>query len=295
MGRFRQAFDTVKTTYREWQEDDAQTWAASVAFYSIFSLAPLLVLAVAIAGLVFGERAAQGELTTQLEGVIGPEGAQVAETAIANAGAPGGGGILATIVSLALLLLGASKVFSELQKAMNRIWDVRKDPDAGIKEAIRKRMVGFAMVLGVGLMLLVALVASAVIGALGQLVQQVPGGTAVWQVVDIALFVGVFTLLFAALFKYVPDVDIDWSDVWFGAFVTAVLFTVGKWALGIYLSSGSMGSAYGAASSLVILLAWIFYSAQIFFIGAEYTQVHAERKGRHLQPDQHAVRDTATA
>ncbi len=291
MGRAKKGFSTLKTTLEEWKEDDAQTWAASVAFYTILSLAPLLVLAVAVAGWVFGEQAARGQLVTQMEGMVGEAGAQTIQTIIANASGPGGGGVIATIISVALLFLGASKVFAELQKAMNRIWDVRTDPDAGWKGAVRKRLTGFAMVLGIGLLLLIAIAASAFLSNIQQFVGQIPGGALVWTALNFVVSLAIIAFLFAALFKYVPDVDIEWSDVWFGAAITAGLFALGKLALGFYLSHATVGSAYGAAGSLVVLLVWIYYSAQIFFFGAEYTQVHAKQSGRTIKPDEHAVRE----
>ncbi len=292
MANVKQYWSALKGTFEEWKEDEASTWAASVAFYAMISLAPLAVLAVVIAGLVFGEQAAQGQLAAQMEGMVGPAGAEVVQTTIANAEQPGSGqGLFATIASIAILFLGASKVFAQLQKALNRMWDVRADPEAGISTKIKKRVVGFGMVLLVGLFLLAAIVASTVVSSLGQVAAEIPGGTTVWSVAEIALSLALFTGLFAMLFKYVPDVEIQWSDVWIGAFVTAVLFTVGKWALGLYFAYGSVGSSYGAAGSLVVLLVWIYYSALIFFFGAEYTQVHARRSGRDLQPTEEAVRE----
>jgi membrane protein len=288
MGRMRESADRVKTTFKEWKEDDAQTWAASVAYYAIFSLAPLLVIAVAIAGFVFGEEAARGELAAQMEEFIGPAGAEVAQTTITNASQPGGG-ILATLVGVALLLLGASKVFTELQKGLNRIWNVRRDPDAGWKVVIQKRLAGFGLVLLFGVLLLAMLAASAAIAVLAQVVGDIPGGVVGWQALDFIVSVALIGVLFAVLFKYVPDVDVTWQDVRFGAVITAVLFVIGKILLGMYLGSGSIASAYGAASSLIVLLAWIYYSAQIFFFGAEYTQVRARREERRIEPDEHAV------
>ncbi|QDG49671.1 YihY/virulence factor BrkB family protein [Persicimonas caeni] len=292
MGRAKKGFETLKKTFQEWKEDDAQTWAASVAFYTMFSLAPLLVLAVALASFIFGERAARGELVTQMETMVGPGGAETIQTILANASGPGGGGVIATIISVALLLLGASKVFGELQKAMNRIWDVRSDPNEGWRGAARKRLTGFAMVLGIGLFLLAAIAASTFLSNIQQFVGEVPGGPVVWTALNFVVSLLIIGFLFAALFKYVPDVEIEWSDVWFGAGITAALFALGKLALGIYLSHASVGSAYGAAGSLVVLLAWIFYSAQIFFFGAEYTQVHAKQRGRSIQPNEHAIHES---
>jgi membrane protein len=289
MERIKAGFGTLKKTFTEWQEDDAQTWAASVAFYTVLSLAPLLILAISVAGFIFGEQAVQGQLVSQIETVTGGAGAEVIETIIANASGPGGGGVIATILSIVLLFLGASKVFGELQKAMNRIWDVRSDPDEGWKGVVRKRLIGFAMVLGIGLLLLVAVIVSAMLSGIEQFAGDVPGGPVIWTTLNFVVSLAIIGLLFATLFRYVPDVDIQWSDVWFGAAITAALFALGKLALGVYLSHGSVGSAYGAAGSLVVFLVWIYYSTQIFFFGAEYTQVHAHSSGRRIEPDKHAV------
>jgi membrane protein len=291
MGRIKRGFNTLKRTFKEWKDDDAQTWAASVAFYTVLSLSPLLILAIAIAGFIFGEQAARGEMVTQMETLTGGAGAEVVQTTIANASGPGGGGVIATVVSIALLLLGASKVFSELQQAMNRIWDVRSDPSEGWQGVVRKRLTGFAMILGIGLLLLALVVASATLTGVEEIAPDIPGGAFLWTMVNFAVTFAIIGLLFATLFKYVPDVQIEWSDVWFGAFITALLFAAGKLILGIYLSQGGVGSAYGAAGSLVAFLVWIYYSAQIFFFGAEYTQVHARQSGREIRPDEHAVRE----
>lgn len=292
MGRAHKLKERIKATYTEWKDDDAQTWAASVAFYTIFSLAPLLILAVAIAGFAVGQEAARGELADQMQATLGEAGAEVFQSTVANAG--GASGVIATIVSAFLLFLGASKVFAELQTALNRIWDVRTDPDQGWRGAVRKRLTGFAMVLGVGVFLLAAVGLSVLLSGVEQFLGGAAVGSWFWEAIN---FLGSFALIgvvFALLFKFVPDVDIQWSDVWFGAFVTAVLFVLGKLALGVYFAHASFGSTYGAASSLVILLAWIYYSAQIFFFGAEYTQVHARRQGHGIEPDEHAVRESDT-
>ena len=290
MARTEEVKTIAKETWQDWKDDDAGTWAASVAFYTIFSLAPLLVVAVAVAGFVFGEQAAQGELAAQMEQWVGSAGAEVVQTAIANASEPGSGqGILATIVGIVLLLLGACKVFSQLQQALNRVWDMRTDPEAGLLGAARKRLTGFVMVLGVGVLLMALIALSTVLSSIQAFVGDVPGGSTTWMIVNLLIQVGVITLLFALIFKYVPDVQIEWSDVWFGAAVTAVLFVIGQIALSYYLSRGSVGSAYGAAGSLVVLLAWIFYSAQILFMGAEFTQTYARHRGRRIEPSEEAI------
>jgi len=283
----------LKEVFDEWVADDAQTWAASVTFYTVFSLAPLLVLAVAIAGFVFGEEAARGELVNQLNGIMGSAGAEVLQSTVASAGAPdSNSGFIATLVSLALLFLGASKVFGELRSALNRIWSVQLDPDAGWKIAVRTKVSGFATVLVAGVLLSVAVVASTFLNMFLGLLGSVAQASWFAQSINYIVSFVVTTLLFGALFKYIPDVKIEWRDVAFGAFITALLFTIGKVALSLYITYGNLGSGYGAASSLVVLLAWIYYSVQIFFAGAEFTQVHARHRGRRIRPNKHAVEIT---
>lgn len=276
--------------YQEWVNDDAQTWAASVTFYTIFSLAPLLVLAVAIAGFVFGEDAARGELARQLNSIMGNAGAEVLQDTIADAGTPGSNkGAIASIISLAVLFFGASKIFGELRLALNRIWSVRIDPDASWKTTVQKKLGGFVMVLAVGFLLLVAIILTSFLkGILGLIGGVAEASWFIQTLNQVGSFL-VTVLLFGALFKYVPDVKIQWKDVTFGAFWTAVFFTIGKVALGLYITHGDLGSGYGATGSLVVLLAWIFYSVQIFFIGAEFTQVHARHHGHLIIPDKHAM------
>ncbi|MFU8805412.1 MAG: YihY/virulence factor BrkB family protein [Bradymonadaceae bacterium] len=275
--------------WQNWKEDDAGTLAASVAFYAVFSLAPLLVLAVAIAGLIFGEQAAQGELAAQMEQWVGSAGAEAAQGVIASAGQPGGGGIFGTIFSIAVLLYAASKIFTQLHKSLNRIWDVRTDPDVGIRGTIRKHITGFAMVLGIGILLVALIILSGFLANLEAFVGDVPGGEGTWMVLNFIVQGAILTFIFAAIFKYVPEVEVEWSDVWLGGAVTAVLFVIGSIALSFYLAQAGPASAYGAAGSLVALLLWIFYSTQILFAGAEFTQVYTRHRGRRIEPSEHAV------
>ena len=293
MASTREFGQMARETFQEWSDDDAMTLAAAVAYYAIFSLAPVLILIVAIAGLVWGEQAAQGQLTGQLESLVGGAGAEVLQTSIADAGV-GGGGIIATFASAALLIVGTTGVFAQLQLSLNRIWGVRQDPEAGWWEMIRKRLVGLGIIAGLGLFVIAIVVVSSVLSNIRSLVGGIPGGSWLWLAVDLAVSISLLTLAFAFLFRYVPDVDIQWSDVWIGSAITAVLVALGKRGLGLYIGSGSIGSAYGAASSLVILLAWIYYSTLILFIGAEFTQVYAEHTGREIEPDEHAIPDRGT-
>lgn len=275
--------------WERWKHDDAGTLAASVAFYAIFSLAPLLVLAVATAALVFGERAARGELSTQFAEFAGPAGAETLETILANASGPGGGGVLATIISLGVLFYGASKVFRQLQRSLNRIWNVRPDPKAGLKAIIWQQITGFLMVLSIGLLLAALVALSTFLSNLEGIISDIEGGTTLWMILNFVIQVGIITLLFAAVFKFVPQVQIDWAEIWPGAALTALFFMLGQFLLSFYLSRASVGSAYGAAGSLVALLAWLFYSIQILFFGAEFTQVFVLRRKKEIRPRKNAI------
>lgn len=279
----------IKESVEEWIDDDALTLGASVAYYAIFSLAPILILLVVIAGFVWGDQAARGQLAQQIESWAGAPAAEAIQSILANA-STGGGGVIATIGSILLVLLGASAVFAQLQMSLNRIWDVQMDPDAGWMATVRQRLIGLAMVFALGLLVIATVVVGTYVSNLQAYVQNVPVGQWLWILLNAAVSIGLLTLVFALMFKYVPDVEIEWGDVWIGAFATAVLFTIGKLLLNWYLGAGSMGSAFGAASSLVVLLVWIYYSTLILFLGAEFTQVYARHAGREIEPNSHAVR-----
>ena len=282
--------ELVKETFREWSEDKASRLAAALAYYTIFSIPPLLLIAIAIAGQVFGTEAAQAELSNQIGQLVGQAAADAVEQILENASQPGGG-LIATIVGVAALLFGASGVFGQLQEAMNTIWEVAPRPDRGIMGTIKDRFLSFTMVLGIGFLLLVSLVLSAALALLGNFLEGlVPGGAViVMRIVNLAISLGITTLLFALIFKIIPDVEIDWSDVWVGALVTAVLFTIGKEAIGWYMGRFAPGSTFGAAGSLVVLLLWVYYSGQILFLGAEFTQVYASRHGARIRAGEGAI------
>lgn len=285
----KSSFDLLKTTASEWVEDKAPMRAAALAYYAIFSLAPLLLIAVAVAGLVLGREAASGALEQQLSQFVGPQGAQTIQQIMANTDRAGAN-IIATVVGLIILLVGASGLFSHLQDMLNTIWEVKPAPQAGIKNKLRSRLSSFLMVLGVGLLLLATIVLSAALSFItGYLGDRIPGSAALWQWVNLGVSFIVLTLLFALIFKVLPDVKIGWRYVWLGALITALLFTIGKFLLGLYLGRSSMGSAYGAAGSLIVLLVWIYYSAQILFFGAEFTQVYAQRRHAPISPKRGAV------
>ncbi|HIK30247.1 MAG TPA: YihY/virulence factor BrkB family protein [Oscillatoriales cyanobacterium M59_W2019_021] len=280
----------LKQSFQEWQYDKVSQLAAALAYYTVFSLTPLLVLAIAIAGAVFGEEAARGEIVGQIQGLVGTSGAEAIETALENADQPEISSI-ASLISIGVLLFGASGVFAQLQEALNAVWNVRAKPSLGIWGFIRKRLLSFSMVLAIGFLLLVSLVLSAALSAISHIdFNLLPGLDIVWQLINFTLSFGLITLLFALIYKYLPDVKIAWGDVWVGATITALLFSFGKYILGLYLGQGSYGSAYGAAGSLVIILAWVYYSAQILLFGAEFTQVFARHYGSQIVPDRYAER-----
>lgn len=273
----------LKQTFTEWQEDKAPTLAAALAYYTVFSLAPLLIIVIAIAGLVFGPDAAQGQIVAQLQSLIGKEGAETVQELILKASEPKSG-MIATLVGIATLLWGASNVFTNLKEALNTIWNVSPPPGRGIWGFLQDRVLSFAMILGIGFLLLVSLVISAILAAVSYWLNgflQLPIN--IWQIVDFAISFGVVTLLFALIYKLLPDVNLAWNDVWIGAAITSVLFTIGKSLIGVYLGGSGIASTYGAAGSFVIILLWINYSAQILFLGAEFTQVWANRYGSLMQ------------
>jgi membrane protein len=279
----------LKETFSEWSQDKAERLAAALAYYTVFSLAPLLVIVIAIAGSVFGEEAARGQIVAQIQGLVGSQGAQFIQTAIQNASKPKAGTI-ASIISVVVLLFGASWVFGGLQDALNTIWEVQPKPGRGVIAIIRSRFLSFTMVLVIGFLLLVSLVISAALTAVINFVgNALPGLHSGWQLVNFILSFVVIMLLFALIYKVLPDVKITWKDVWIGAAMTSLLFTIGKLLLGLYLGNGSFGSSYGAAGSLVIILAWVYYSAQILFFGAEFTKVYARRYGSQIVPDENAI------
>jgi membrane protein len=286
----------LKETWTEWQEDKASRLAAALAYYTAFSIAPLLVIAIAIAAIVFGEEAAQGQIATQLGTLVGKEAAEAIQALLVSSSRKSGEGIIATLISIALLFFGASNIFTQLQDSLNTIWEVAPKPGRGIKGIIKDRILSFGMVLGIGFLLLVSLILSTVLAALGNyLGGMMPGLQFLWSILNFLLSFGVISLLFALMFKFLPDVKITWGDVGIGAVITALLFTIGKSLISLYLSNSGVGSTYGAAGSLVVLLLWVNFSAQILFFGAEFTQVYANKYGSRIVPTKNAVRVTEEA
>lgn len=286
---WRTLWTIVKQTASDWIDDDASRLAASLAFYTLLSLAPLVIIAVAVAGFVLGPEAARGQIAHELSGVVGRDAARGIQAVVASAQSPATGTI-GTIIGVVTLFVGASGVFGELQYALNAIWEVRARPGRGILGEVRDRFLSFSMVLVVAFLLLVSLLLSTLLSAVGhRFATALPGGELVWQACNFGFSLALITGLFALIFKYVPDVEIAWRDVWLGAAVTALLFTIGKSLLGVYLGKASIESSYGAAGSLVVLVVWVYYSAQILFLGAEFTQVQARLRGRSIRPSRSAV------
>ena len=286
----KQIWRLLKETFKEWNEDKASRLAAALSYYTVFSLAPLLIITIAIAGAVFGDDAARGEIVRQIQGLVGKDGAEVIQTALENAQRPDTRN-LASIISIGILLFGASNVFAQIQDALNTIWEVQPKPGRSLVQTLRKRFLSFAMVGGVGFLLLVSLIVNTGLAAMVNYFSNlVPGVDWIWQIANFAISFGVITFLFAIIYKFMPDVKINWSDVWVGSAITSLLFVIGKSLLGLYLGNGSFGSAYGAAGSLVVVLAWINYAAQIIFFGAEFTQVYASKYGSRIVPDENAMR-----
>lgn len=287
--QFRQGFGLLKDTFHEWSEDKAPRLGAALAYYSVFSIGPLLVIAIAVAGLIFGKEAARGEIVDEIKGTVGEPVALALQQMLANASDPGWG-TGAAIIGIITLLFGASGVFGQLQDALNTIWKVEPKPGRGIWGIIQDRFLSLTMVLGTGFLLLVSLVVTAALAALSaSLSASLPGGAYVWEPVNQLVSFLVITLLFAMIYRFLPDAEVAWRDVWIGAAMTAVLFTVGKFLLGWYLGHGSVTSAFGAAGSLVIILLWVYYSAQILLFGAEFTRLHAQKYGSGLRPTPNAV------
>ncbi|AVH69121.1 YihY/virulence factor BrkB family protein [Nostoc sp. 'Lobaria pulmonaria (5183) cyanobiont'] len=279
----------LQETFKEWSDDKASRLAAALAYYTIFSIAPLLIIVIAIAGAVFGEEAARGQIVGQIQGLVGVDGAKFLETAIQNANKPKTGAI-ASIISVLVLLVGATGLFTELQDAMNTIWEVKPKPGRGINNMIRLRVLSFAMVIGIGFLLLVSLVISTILATLVTYFSNLlPGFDFIWQIANFIISFAITTILFGLIFKVLPDVKIAWSDVLIGAALTSVLFSIGRFLLGQYLGNGTFGSTYGAAGSLVVILAWVNYAAQILFFGAEFTQVYSRRHGSGIVPTKNAV------
>lgn len=276
----------VRHAVRSWSEDYAPSMGAALAYYTLFSIAPLLLIVISVAGFVFGPDAARGEILSELRGLIGEDGARAVQGLLEAAHRPGQG-LAATVVGVALLVVGATTVFNELQDALDRIWRAPARRRRGPWSLLRSRLLSFGMIMAIGFLLMVSLIASAALAALGKLWGPF---FAEWELlghaIDLVLGFGTITLAFALIYKIMPRVRIQWRDVWVGAAVTALLFSVGKLLIGLYIGKSGVTSVFGAAASLAVLLLWVYYAAQIFLMGAEFTWVYAHTFGslRHEPP-----------
>jgi len=280
----------LSATYTKWTEDHAQGLGAALAFYAVFSLAPLLLIGIAIAGAVFGQEAAQGHIIGQIQDLVGEESAKAIQSMIEEARKPAAG-IIATVLAIVMLLLGATGVFVQLQEALNTIWRVEEKPGEGMWKILKDRFVSLMAVLGTGFLLLISLIISAGLSAVGTTLGHflpVPGF--LLHIINFFVSFAIVTFLFALIYKLLPDISIQWGDVWIGAIITSLLFTIGKFLIGLYLGKSDIGIPYGAAGSLAVILIWVYYASQIFLFGAEFTAVYAHSRGSRVDSSPHARR-----
>ena len=275
----REIWRTAIELFRHWQKHDPFQLAAALAYYTIFSLAPLLIIAIAIAGIVFGHESAQRQVFETLQELIGPDSAKAIQEIIRGTGNERSGFLAATI-GVVVLLIGAGGVVGQLQVSLNKVWEIEPNPTAGWWDVVRSRFLSYALVLGIGFLLLVSLMVTAVLSAISRFVSAlVPALALLWPFIDMVISFSFITVLFAIIYKVLPDVDVPWKDVWIGAAITSVLFSFGKLAIGLYLGQSSISSSYGAAGSVVTILLWVYYSALIFFFGAEFTRYYSIQCG----------------
>ena len=287
----KQVISLVKSTFKDFSEDNCGRMAAALSYYTVFSLPPLLLLILAIVGFFVDPGDAQGRFMDQITGLVGPQGGEAMRTMVEQANHPKGG--IMAVVGIVTLLLGATGAFAQLQDALNTAWEVKPDPKAGgIKQFLTKRLLSFGMILVIAFMLLVSFVISAAIAAFGDILNNYLGGAGqvIGQGVQIVIGLIVSWLLFAVMFKVLPDAKIGWKDVAVGALVTAILFTIGRFLIGLYLGKSESANAFGAAAALAIIFVWIYYAANILFLGAEFTQVWTKRHGRRIEPEKGAIR-----
>ena len=279
----------TKESVTNWSEDQPFQLAAALSYYTLFSLAPLLIIVIAVAGFAFGREAAQNQIVATLQDLIGQQSAQAIQRIVQNAAVQKNSGLISSALGMAALILGAGGVVGQLQTSLNMIWGVVAKPGQGLWGFLRQRFVSFAMVLGIGFLLVVSLAVSALLSGLTESLGLLFGTAAfVAHTLDVLASFAVITLLFGMIYKFLPDVIINWSDVWIGAGLTSLLFTIGKFLIGVYLGTSGVTSPYGAAGSVVTVLLWVYYSSLIFFLGAEFTQVYASQFGSGVAPAAHA-------
>lgn len=287
--RFEAVFALIKETVTGWMADNATRMSAALAYYAIFSLAPLLVILLAVVGLVYGEEAARGQISGQVAGLVGEAAGDSIQTAVAATGQVKSRGIIAALVAFGVMVFGASTVFGELKNALNAIWGVQPRPGRPIRALVRDRLLSFSLVLGIGFLLLVSLTVSAVLSALGTFMADwlaLPPAT--WKAADFLISLGLTSALFALIYKILPDVVLRWRDVATGALLSGALFTAGKSLIAGYLGSNSVASSFQAAGTLVVILLWVYYASGILFLGAEFNKGWLRRCGRGVVPRPHA-------
>lgn len=284
------AWTLSKDAFSEFMKNNSFRLAAALSYNTIFSLPPLLVIILIAAGSIFGEKAMSGELHSQAEAALGADAAKEIQTMMASASQLEQSGMAAAI-GVVMLVFAATTFFVTLQDSLNTIWNIKLKPESGIMQTIKARFLSFGLILSVALLLLVSFVISAALNFFSDYLRQLLPDVAVilFKILDMVLSVGVITVLFALIFKYLPDAIIRWKDVWPGALLTAMLFVLGKFLIGWYLSFSDVGSAYGAAGSIIIILVWIYYSSLIVFFGAEFTQQYTNRFGEKVRPKSYAV------
>ncbi|MES2887581.1 MAG: YihY/virulence factor BrkB family protein [Pseudomonadota bacterium] len=278
--KLSKVFSLVKLSVMAWIDDFAPSMGAAISYYTAFSLAPLLVIVIAVAGFVFGEEAVRGVIQAQIAGLVGQEGATVIQSLIASAREPAEG-LVAGSISIVFLVVGATTVFGEIQSALDRIWHVpEKAKPSGLWGLLRTRFLSFGLILGLAFLLMTSLAVGAAVAAVGQWFGGFfPGGEFLLHLLNLVLSLLIGTVLFGAIFKWMPSVQIAWRDVWVGAIVTATLFEVGKLLIGLYIGKAGLDSTYAAAGAIAIVLIWVYYAAQIFLLGAEFTKVYARERG----------------
>ena len=277
----KQLWKDLKATADSFSDDHATTHAAALAYYTVFAAAPLLLIAISVGGLFFGNEASSGEIYSSVRGLLGPEGARALQ-AMVEAAAVKGQSILASAIGIATLLIGATTVFGQLQESLNQIWKVQPKPGATVRTLLRQRLLSFSMIIVIAFLLLVSLIAGAVLSGFEKFATtSLPGGKAVWELLNIGLSFGITALLFGAIYKILPDVELEWRDVRTGGLITAFFFTIGKYLIGLYLGQSAITSSYGAAGAAVLILVWTYYASTVLLFGAEYTRImDAGSKGR---------------
>jgi membrane protein len=282
-GLMKQIVLLFKEAFDEWNRDKAPLYAAALTYFMLFSISPLLIVIISIAGLVFGNSMAQQQVFGEIESTVGTQGANALQGFLAQSSKPEGN-IIAIVVGIVVAMFGASLIFIQTKAALNIIWDAPPEQGGGFMGVVKKRLMGMLMVAGMGALLMLAIVISMVVSFVRSFlsriqIEHMPDVGFAWELLNLGVFVALLTLLFGIIFKVLPDVKIAWRDLWVGSFVTAILFTIGKYLIVWYVSNSSVGSTYGAAGSLVVLLVWVHYSAQIFFYGAEFTHIYATKFG----------------